>query len=493
MEGKIKPWLPLIIILLISLLVRIPRLDYPFSYTFRWGDGTRDYLVANHIVKYHEFIGVGPFNLLYDSGGRNSPLYFYLLAVPLYFYNQPITLGILNLILQLVVLTVIYLITKLILNQKAALIAVIFYGFNPEVIKHSDYIWQPYLMLPAALSSLYFLLIAYSRNNYRLLLLSMVLACLAFVLHNSFLGWIPAFALIWFAATKKSLKKILGVILVGMITLIILQQPLLDFVNSSSSSKVFVFSLGRYLNNLNQNLMVSLRFLNINYAVLLFFIVVSIYLIHKKKNRWLILFMLLFFLPQILASYIHKIRPHYTMLSLSAFVLWISIVVELTSKAWVKYLIYLGLFIVISGNLAFLKVDKLTFENDKYIKSVTEKIETELNIIKTENNYPNYDFFQVTSYVVEADIFEYPVLDSVLLIPLEEKLNQRLAENSNTSPFSFIQTNKKDYLFVSCHNFYVHNHTNCLEKFTREHPGYKFNKAIFKDHAIEVYLFNLLL
>lgn len=187
------------IILILSFLVRLTRLDFPLSDIFWWGDGTRDFLVANHILKYGEYPLVGPYNLLYESGVRNSPLYFYALVLLLIPFNHPITLAFFNICFQIAVLVLIYFIARKIFNSSIALSAMALYSFSSGVIKQSDYIWQPYLMQPIALLSLYFLIKAYVDKNYdfnrsyKFFIASVVTFCVAVALHLSVLAWSPIF------------------------------------------------------------------------------------------------------------------------------------------------------------------------------------------------------------------------------------------------------------------------------------------------------------
>src|SRR3990167_4879771 len=90
----------LLIILVTAVLVRIPRLDFPLSYIFAWGDGARDFFIANHILSFREFPLLGPFNLLYDSGIYNTPLYYYILSFFLIPFNNVLTLGVVNIFLS---------------------------------------------------------------------------------------------------------------------------------------------------------------------------------------------------------------------------------------------------------------------------------------------------------------------------------------------------------------------------------------------------------
>src|SRR3989338_10926533 len=108
-------------ILLLAFILRLQRFDFPLSYVFAWGDGTRDYLVADHIIRYQELPLLGPYNLLYEQGMRNSPLYFYFLALLLMPFNHILTLTAVNIVLQMGVIVLVYFITKRIFDESSAL------------------------------------------------------------------------------------------------------------------------------------------------------------------------------------------------------------------------------------------------------------------------------------------------------------------------------------------------------------------------------------
>src|SRR3989344_136565 len=143
------------IILLVSLLVRLYNLDFPLSYIFAWGDGTRDYFVANHIVLFHEYPLLGPFNLLYEAGIYNTPLYYYFLAFFLNIYNSVFTLGVVNVIFQIATIILIYLIARKLFDKKVAVLSAVIFSFSPEILAQSDYIWQPHLSQTFAYLSLF--------------------------------------------------------------------------------------------------------------------------------------------------------------------------------------------------------------------------------------------------------------------------------------------------------------------------------------------------
>lgn len=448
----------LLAILLASFILRVNRLDYPLSYTFAWGDGTRDYLVASHIVRYHEFPKTGPYNLLDSSGVKSSPVYFYILALPLIIYNHPLTLAVVNLLLQMVSLVLIYLITKNQFNQKTAIISLILFSFNPEVIKFADYIWQPYLMLPLALLGVYLFIRGHP-------VLSMIAASLSFAIHNSALPWLAALLLL-----KFNLKSLVTVTL----TLSVLYLPVI--LSSPSLNAFPAQTLGGYLNNLNSNLDIFLEAFYVNKLFLL--VLIATILLYRYKPKT-IFFIVLFCLPIAFASFFDKIRFHYLILSAPAFIVIVAYILDNVKPRILKLILFGLIFWIFSGHGQFIKDFKKPFENQTFVDEVIEKIISEL---------PDQHSFQVKSYALDKYTFDYPVLDTILLVSLENKLKVKLAKVSDDSPFNHVQINKKDYLVLTCFKFQTPKDSDCREDFLVDFESYEIKKTIHTSEYVSVYL-----
>lgn len=438
------------IIFILSFVVRILRFDYPMSGVFAWGDGTRDYLVASHIVKYQEFPLVGPYNLLDDKGVKNNPSYFYVLALPLLLFNHPLTLAVFNIFLQMASLVLVYLIAKAAFNRNVALVALIFFSFNPEVIKFADYIWQPYSMMPLALLGLYLLIRGYP-------VLSLVAVSMSFAMHSS--GF-PYLAAIFMAGFKHYLRLALATALTLAIYFLLPE-----------------LTLSGYLNNLNSNLDIFLKAFSINK---LFLTVLIAALLYRCKPK-ILFFSILFFLPILFASLFNKIRLHYLILSFPSFaILTAGLAGNIPSRP-LKLLLVLSLAIIFSGNLQFLKELKTPLESAKFIDNVTEKLARDLISIKGD--------FQVKSYALDKSSFDYPLLDTILLVPLERKLNMKLAAVSDNS-YNHQQISQKDYLVLACFRFTFPS-SDCRDIFLKKNPEYEVIKISFTNEYISLYLTKL--
>lgn len=464
------------------------------SQTFAWGDGTRDYLVASHIIKYGEFPKTGPYNLLDPSGIKNSPVYFYILALPLLFYQSPLTLGLLNIFLQMGVLILIYLIAKRAFNTPTALIALILFSFNPEIIKQADYIWQPYLMMPVALFSVYLFVEGYFKKNYKLIFLSVATITLAFAIHNSAFPWIVALLILSFLILRinhKSFKYFLALSCLTLGTMMFLYLPTFSFL--SDFKKFPAQTIYGYLNNLNFNLDTFLNTFYVNKLFFILILVITTLLYYRQRNRFLIVAMSLFLLPILFASFFNKIRFHYILLSAPALTIILGYLLQYLKPKALKLVAMVSVLIVFSGNLIFIKEYKYPFENLNEINKISQSLILQLNQIKSDERFLNYDFFQVRSYAKNDEIFYYPTLDTILLVPLEKKFNQKLAATSDKSPYNHVQIGKKDYIVLACYKFQSFdftqdNNSDCRKDFLKENLNYDVIKKIFSAEFISLYL-----
>ncbi len=467
-------------------------MDFPISNTFAWGDGTRDYLLANHIISYKEYPLVGPYNLLYESGIRNSAIYFYILALPLLLFNNVLTLSALNIIFQLFLIILIYLISRKVFDEKVALASVAFFSFNPEVIKQSDFIWQPYLMNPVAYFALLIYLTGYFRKKYILVLASFVLLAVAVAIHNSAFPWLSLFLIISFYFLRKegkSLTHYIAIVFTLFSSLFLLYLPhSLNFLKSPPPN-ISNFLSNSFLTNLDLNIKQFMDAFNINSQVfLLIFVLISFNIIRNKRDFKIFIITLLFFLfPIIFASIFNKIRLHYLILSFGAFTIMVAASLRSLAKLPRIFLIFF-LIIIFSGNFALTKDFKKPLQNQHLIDEVTNAISTELLDIKRKDGFLEMDFFQIKSFGSSTGMpFEYPVLDTILLAPLEKKFDRKLVEVSDQNPYNHIQINNKNYFLVTCFKS-GQNFLNCDDQFRKSYPYYHIMKTIYQSDLLIVYL-----
>lgn len=491
---RINPTAILIIVLLIGFLIRIPRLDFPFSDIFIWGDGTRDYLVANHILKYQEYPLTGPFNLLFDTGVRNSPVYFYLFSLFILPSSNILIPSVVGIILQVLSLVLIFLVGKKLFNPFVGLLAALLYALNPEIIKWSDFIWQPTLMQPAALLSLYLLIKSYLENNLKYLNFSLGLLILSVSIHYSAFPWVIAYlilALLILIKDKKSVANFFKTFLIMTLCLAFLYAPVLIYYYTNGffpkiSSGLFLNSVGNYFLNFNSNLSQLASALYLNQILLILLPGIVLLIIKKRLNKSLIFLMSLFILPIFFASCFNKIRLHYLIFSVTIFPIMAASIIDsfklLDNR--LKFILAGICLIIFSGNFYFLIDSKSPLQNYILVNKITQKIINQLEDIKSFENFKDYNFFQIYTMASGNEIFYYPVLDTVLIVPLEEKLNLKLAKVTDTS-YNHQQIGGQDYIIFACLKF---GSDLCVSGFENSYPSAKIINTIHEDDTISVYL-----
>ncbi len=479
----------LITILLISLFVRLYNLDYPLSYIFAWGDGARDYFVADHIVKYKEFPLLGPFNLLNEVGIYNSPVYYYLLALFLVPYNHVLTLGVVNIIFQMLTIFLIYLIAKKLFDQKTAILSILIFSFNPEILAQSDYMWQPHISQLVSYLAFFLAILFYFNKRYIFLFFSSLTLAFAFALHNSTFPWIPVFFVFFY-------RHFLKIILPFSLFMVLLYLPVGRYLMQNDYITVpfslFSQNISQYLSNFFINLDGILKTFNINNLWVVPILCFSLFYFLKAKDIRktkisVLLLLVLFFTPLFFASFFNKFRLHYLTLSLGVLTIFLAKIFTClpAGRPFSKYKLVTFVFAFLlllstTNNFQFLKFQKTPLENQKFVDNLSQII---LQEIKDPTS------FQIKSYVVEKTIFEYPVLDTILLIPLEDKLNIKLAKISDKSPFNHIQTGGKQYFVIVCHEFSgLSRWQECLETFKRSYPAYAILKNLYMGINIALYL-----
>lgn len=453
-------------------MLRLLRFDFPLSNAFVWGDGTRDYLISSHIVKYQELPRFGPFNYLQDEGIHGSPVYFYLLSLILLIYNSPLALSFLNIILQTVAIILIFLISKKLFDESTGLMAASLYSFNLEILHFADYIWQPNLMLIVVLLSLYFFI--HLRFNASLMLLGLAVA-----IHSSALPWIPPFLLM--------IRPVRRMIISGMtliLVLIISHLPVLVNLPKmiSLSPDLFNFRFGQQ----GENIQVLLQAANFNPLITIVLLgLLGCYLVTKYKHdkvRWTsFLFILtLFVAPIMMASLLNKVRLHYLTLSLVMFPVVVAVLIStISGNLKIRLTVFAIFFLSFSTGISSFTDLPAPLENYRLVTKMTDQLMSKLP--------PD---FQVRTYAASGqDPFYYPLLDTLILVPLEIGLDRKLAEVADNTSFSHRQLSTSGNILLGCLNVQNELQVNsCLNKF-RSELGYQGElESLFTDDRIVLFL-----
>lgn len=499
----------LIALILFSFIIRLVRLDYPF--TFKWGDGSRDYLVAHHIVKFGEYPLTGPYGLLQDQGLRNSPLYFYFLAFFIKIYDNIYFLAAINIVFQLATIYLIYLISKTLFGKPTAILAALFFSIIPEVVSNSDYIWQPYLMQPFFYLGLYLILKSHLNQSYTLLLLGTFTITLAAVLHNSVFIFLPTIMMLIYLSLKKhgrSKKHLIWVFITLKASLLLFYLPVIIYLirsqaaESNAQALVYVTSLPQYLYFLQDNLAKlfyalsgdGLRSPSINLEKILAFIIIGVLFwyilaIKDRQNKHYLLIGILFITQLLMVvALFNKNQLYYQTLNFGLFSILIAEIIQTTFSGKrfftvVKILLILLLIKTFSWQFQIFDKPYPAVNNYKLMKEVVSVIKTDLK---------NTQSFQIASYIQYPLIVRYPILDTSLLVPLEKDLNKKLTSVADSSPFSHTQLNKADNVYVACYKFIpVVIPNGCLNQFLLENPHYSPKYLVYSSEALTVHLASL--
>ena len=156
--GKNKIYTILItLLLLISFLLGLLRLEPPHAHTSHWGDRTRDYLIAHYIVHDGERPLLG-----YQGGRASSPLYYYMLAGFLNLKDSVFFLGIVNIFFHIATIFLIYLVTKSLFGPLKALLSSTLFAAIPAVFQRTEFVFQPHQMQPFGYLALFLLILSYN-------------------------------------------------------------------------------------------------------------------------------------------------------------------------------------------------------------------------------------------------------------------------------------------------------------------------------------------
>src|SRR3989344_1936081 len=321
--------------LIISLFIRLLYIDnaaIPKTYS----DSLRDYLIADHIISFGEVPLIGHSNFFLNNIGlRNSPIYYYLLAIFLIPYNNIFVLIVINVFLQLSTLVLIFLITKLFFGFRTAIMAAILFGFIPFVLSQSENIWQPWVMQTVALFALYLLSLAFLKKNYKFLIAAISFLVLAISIHFSAASWLPLFILLSFLYLKLEKKKIVhyvGILATLILVAFIFHFPVLIYLLDKEFLADPRTIYPQSINNYFINIIHYFQDLNLNTVIVLVLTLGLIgYLFLEKSKRWITVVGLGFFLSTILsASFLqHPINIYgtrYITLSFSIFAIIVSVI-----------------------------------------------------------------------------------------------------------------------------------------------------------------------
>lgn len=202
-------------VLILGLYLRV----YNVPNTTEWfGDAGRDVLVAKHLTENPEMYRVTP---LASSGKgilKNSPVYYWTLALVWKLIPSPYALIYLFPVMGIFTIFIAYRISRLVFPDKYSFIYPFLLSLSGLLLFLSRNVWQPGFVPPLFLLSLYYLFRSVKQNG-TFLLLAVQLGFLALHYHLSYLPVLGATLIFAGYLVTKSRNRKLAISL-GMMTLI---------------------------------------------------------------------------------------------------------------------------------------------------------------------------------------------------------------------------------------------------------------------------------
>lgn len=507
-------------ILCVALLLRINSFH---SISYAWqSDYDRDYLIAHHIVAYHELPLTGPDGEFGSAG--NSPAYFYFLALPLLLKDDIVFLGVFNVLLQMAALVLVYMLARSMFGKSVGLAASVLFGLSQSIVAQSDFVWQPWIMQPFFLLSLLLLYRAYSHQQYRSLLFSISIFLFSATLHQSVYAFIPMYVLsIVFILWKQQKPRVYywDTIATFFGTFFLLHAPLFFYFwrnkdslpsFSNSSHSFLTVHPGELANNLSVRMKIFFDFFFVHnsfislsvFLLLGFFVIASIayfcYARRKKEQKCfmfvLIMAMAQFFLIAILVS-ISPLIPFPVRYFTPLFGIMIIYIAELAVGSFPKA----PLFIFVKIPLVFLLIVALSPHIADYLASTANNlatdpkeffslayvrppfifaVEKEIYAIQEIEQRRDFYFFGVQTFRFGRDD---PFSNEIFWASFERDLKVPLITVLNDAQRDYQPRGDPLYLFLSCGQT-SDAEKECFVPFLIQFPRYHIQKKIYEYPSI---------
>ncbi len=484
---KIKRNYLFIAILAVGIFARLNNFDYPLVSE----ETNRDFIVARHIVKYHEMPMTGPNNGTLPLVG-NSPSYSYFLGLLLFVRDDLMFLVFTNILLQVTTLILLYVLVRKIFGEGTSLIAMVFFSFANIFTSASVWPWQPYVMYVFLIWSLYLLFQFYFHERFKYLVWSEILFAFAISLHMSALGLLPAYLLTIIFLLKRQgqdgYRYFLSTI-VFCISIFIFFIPTF-WHNALHINSSIVLSIGfdikQRLDLLFGSLSINSLFLYLNFAF------IPIYLFWQKdRNQKIVFLILLFWLVSFLVvfsilegrffdQHLYPVLPILVVLLSEVFNKLLSLNKPMRVIK-VLMVVTLSLFLL-RGSLGQINIFK--FEKLKAVANITTQLSEEILTVAKKEKYSDLNFFQFKIYAPPENYWfegNIDIADSVYWLNLEKELDYKFVKVADLGMESgFERLNSDEYIFLTC--LYYSSETaeknDCLERFMKEYPSYNILRKL---------------
>jgi hypothetical protein len=514
MQKKIIP-LFIALLLFIGFIMRITTHTYPYGVD----DSNRDYLVAHHIVAYHEYPLTGPFAAITQS--RNSPSYYYFLATFSSIKDDPIFLRVVSSVLQVVTILIVYILAKKLFDLKTALLASVLISFNYYSLVQAAFIWQPWVMQPFINLSYLLLLLSYQKRKYSYLLVSIFFFIFSGSLHTSVFALFPIFLIILFIILKNQKatpRHFLGAITTLIISFLVFYLPV---IFASLNNSTILPSLQAHMVSINTPGQMFFQFFkNITYFTVGSFsnvvvitplsnlfalsicVLLAIYfwMEKQKKERLcsllllapILLIMICFALVYVRifkSNYgIHYYTPVYGLFIILLARAFVFIFTK-TNRLKITGIFLISFYLAFFFSFIFQKfyLGKPTYSLRHLNDPAINAVKTDILSLKNNNNYKDYGFFYIDSE--KGDVFGWKY-NSTIWAVLERELGTRLVrlDDYNREGFKQLNGSNSKYIFLICpaSTNLKRGEQDCLGKYLEKNKYYEYEKTTYASQTYKI-------
>ncbi|OGV91070.1 hypothetical protein A3A66_00465 [Microgenomates group bacterium RIFCSPLOWO2_01_FULL_46_13] len=217
----------LIFVLMVAGFLRLYRINETLMFL---GDQGRDAIVAKRMLIDHDLTLIGPVTSVGNM--YLGPFYYYFMVPWLALtYPNPVGPAMGVAVSGVATVFLVYLATKKMFDQRAAMTATILYSFSSVAVHYSRFSWNPNLAPFFGLLVIYWLYRAVGRQEYRFWPYTLLAFGLLIQLHYTGLLVLPVIVTFLGFELWRSQKRsqLVGRLVLGMVVLIVVSLPLIIF------------------------------------------------------------------------------------------------------------------------------------------------------------------------------------------------------------------------------------------------------------------------
>ncbi len=515
-------------LLLVGILavLSVSHVYHFFDYPVQSADSSRDYLVAHYIVAHHEFPLAGPWNDVFGQL-KNSPAYYYLIALFLLIKDHFLFFILVNILLHLASLLLVYWIGRLLFAQNVGILATIMFGFSAEGFKQASYPLMPHLMQPFLLAACLLLILSLQKKKPVLLFISIGMGVLAGALHNSAFSVMPLFflaALFVARSLRGGWKYYAAVFGVAAISLAILYIPVFIYFTSVSldwwnvvthgnsywPDGIYIHDASSFINNFAKNIQNFLRNAlpsipqhpfaiipqiqlgNLLLAYLALASAIAVFSRSFWRDKRFLLLAVFILQPLLLASLL-KIpvrNDYFTPVLALGTIFFAGIALRVLPRRRFYLFIPGGLAILYAGSflLHFHSqwAETRFLANGDRLQAVVAAIREKARVIRESERFTDYRFFQLR-YIQDG-----PGTEALIGGPLERDMGMRLFSVDDRAANSLRPVTDDLYLFLTCNHFPPSagklSRETCIRTFESIHRNYRIIETVSLEDPFSVYL-----